>query len=256
MTEYVKVIETVQENYDTRTIRFRMSASARPGQFVMVWCPGMQEIPMSLSSTGEIKSISVKEIGPDTRRLHELKAGDTLAVRGPYGNGYDLSPGKRYLIIGGGIGAASVLPAVEETGADTIIGARSRKDIVLSGRAEKAAANVWYSTDDGSFGFHGNAVQLMKEKMADGRYDCVLGCGPEVMLYFLHKACTEFGIDCQLSLERLMKCGAGVCGCCVIDGLRVCRDGPVFTGRQISSMKDFGVQNRDACGRIVMFKKG
>lgn len=255
MTEYVRVLDVKEENYDTKTISFELPSQARPGQFVMVWCPGMEEIPMSLSSTGRIKSISVKKIGPDTGRLHELKKGDTLSVRGPYGNGYDLAPGKKYLVIGGGIGAASILPAVEETGADTIIGARSHRDIVLSDRAENASENVWYSTDDGSFGFHGNAVQLMREKLKEKEYDCIIGCGPEVMLYFLHKACVELDIDCQLSLERLMKCGAGVCGCCVMDGLRVCRDGPVFTKEQISGMKDFGVRNRDACGRIVNFRK-
>ncbi len=255
MSEYVKIIDAFDENYDTRTIRFELSADARPGQFVMVWCPGMEEIPMSLSGVGKVKSISVKRIGPDTERLHQLKAGDTLCVRGPYGNGYDLSPGRKYLIIGGGIGAASILPAVEATCADTIIGARSEKDLVLRDRAEKVASNVWYSTDDGSFGYHGNAVQLMKEKFSENHYDCIVACGPEIMLYFLHKACVELGVDCQLSLERLMKCGAGICGCCVMDGQRVCKDGPVFTRDQISELNDFGVQNRDHCGRVVKFRK-
>ena len=255
MSDYVKILKATENNYDTKTFEFELDAEAKPGQFVMVWCPGMEEIPMSLSSTGKIKSISVKRIGPDTERLHQLKVGDVIGVRGPYGNGYDLTPGREYLIIGGGIGTASIMPAVEATGADTIIGARSERDIVLRDRAEKATKNVWYSTDDGSFGFHGNAVQLMKEKYAEKKYDCVVACGPEVMLYFLYKACQELGVECQLSLERHMKCGAGVCGCCVMDGQRVCKDGPVFTSAQIAEMKDFGVQKRDECGRIVKFRK-
>lgn len=75
------------------------------------------------------------------------------------------------------------------------------------------------------------------------------------MLKFLYKACEEAGIPCQLSLERYMKCGAGVCGCCVIDGLRVCRDGPVFDSSQIPLLKEFGTVRRDACGRVMGKKR-
>ncbi|MCQ2069595.1 MAG: dihydroorotate dehydrogenase electron transfer subunit [archaeon] len=255
MSEYVKIISVKEEAYDTKTFEFEMEAEARPGQFVMIWCPGMEEIPMSLSKTVGNKAITVKRIGPDTERIHQFKVGDTLRVRGPYGNGYTFEEGKEYLIIGGGVGAASIMPAVEQSGADTIIGARSDRDLILKDRAEAASKNVWYSTDDGSFGFHGNAVQLMKEKYALKKYDCVVACGPEGMLFFLYKACQELGVDCQLSLERHMKCGAGVCGCCVMDKQRVCKDGPVFTAAQIAQMKDFGVCKRDDCGRVVNFRK-
>ena len=251
MTEFVKVVSTKVENYDTKTIEFEMQADARPGQFVMVWVPGAEEIPMSLSGTGKTKSITVKAIGPSTKRFHEIEKGDTMRVRGPYGNGYSLEKGKKYLIIGGGVGTASIYPAVEETGADTIIGARSDKDVIFLEKAQKAASNVWISTDDGSMGFHGNAVQLMREKLKDNTYDCVIACGPPIMLKFLYLACVELGQKCQLSLERHMKCGSGACGCCVIDGLRVCKDGPVFTGEQVAKMPEFGTVRRDECGRII-----
>lgn len=255
MTDFVKIIGVNDECYDTKTFEFRMDAKAYPGQFVMVWVPGMEEIPMSLSKTGRIKSITVKKIGPDTERLHQLTIGDTLRVRGPYGNGYHIERNKDYLVVGGGVGAASILPAVKESRGDVIIGARTKDDIILADRAMKYADEIWFSTDDGSFGFHGNAVQLMKEKCAQKEYDCILACGPEVMLFFLHKACTELGIPCQLSLERHMKCGAGVCGCCVMDGLCVCKDGPVFTGEQISGMDDFGNAKRDTSGRKVNLRR-
>ena len=99
----------------------------------------------------------------------------------------------------------------------------------------------------------GDATRIVAEE--GEQYDCVVACGPEVMLFFLYKACQELGVECQLSLERHMKCGAGVCGCCVMDGQRVCKDGPVFTSAQIAEMKDFGVQKRDECGRVVKFRK-
>ena len=222
----------------------------------MVWVPGIDEIPMSLSKTsGPEKRITVKAIGDATRAIHMLKEGNPLRIRGPFGNGFDLSPERgELLIIGGGVGTAAVMPAVHATGMDCIIAARSDRDVILSEEAA-SSSDVSVATDDGSRGFHGNAVQLMKQMASAKHYDCVVACGPEVMLWFTYKACEELGIDCQLSLERYMKCGAGVCGCCVMDDARVCRDGPVFTASQISRLSEFGTSRRDECGRIVRFRK-
>ncbi|MBR2254411.1 MAG: dihydroorotate dehydrogenase electron transfer subunit [Candidatus Methanomethylophilaceae archaeon] len=254
MSETVVIKRVVDEAYDTKSFFFDLDADVRPGQFLMVWIPGCDEIPMSVSSVdGREKSITVKAIGPATRRLHEFEAGDRLGIRGPFGNGFDLSSGN-VLIVGGGVGTAAVMPAVAATGADVIIAARSDRDVILKEVAERHSKNVWIATDDGSMGFHGNAVQLMREKVSQHDYDCVIACGPEVMLYFTYKACEELGLDCQLSLERYMKCGAGVCGCCVMDDQRICRDGPVFRREQIARLSDFGRGRRDACGRFVSFR--
>ena len=254
MTDVVTIKEVVQECYDTKTFRFDWDVAARPGQFIMVWIPGVDEIPMSISGIDGIeKSITVKAIGEATRAIHGFKAGDRLRIRGPYGNGYDLTRGE-LLIIGGGVGTAAVMPAVTATGADTIIAARTHNDVIMDGVAEKHAANLWIATDDGSRGFHGNAVQLMREKVAEKHYDCVIACGPEVMLWFTYQACKELGLDCQLSLERYMKCGAGVCGCCVMDDSRVCRDGPVFDMEKLGKLTEFGASKRDECGRTVKFR--
>ena len=254
MTDVVRIIDVVDECYDTKTFVFEWDAEVRPGQFVMVWVPGVDEIPMSVSGMdGNRKSITVKAIGEATRAIHQLKAGDRLRIRGPFGNGFDLGCGEM-LIIGGGVGTAAIMPAVKATGADTIIAARSDRDVIMDSVASGSAANLWIATDDGSRGFHGNAVQLMRERIAEKHYDCILACGPEVMLWFTYKACKELGVDCQLSLERYMKCGAGVCGCCVMDDSRVCRDGPVFTRDQLSKLTEFGKSKRDACGRIVSFR--
>lgn len=254
MSDVVTIKSVIDEAYDTKTFVFDWSAEAKPGQFIMIWIPGMDEIPMSISGITETtKSITVKAIGEATRKLHEMVPGDRLRIRGPYGNGFNLDCGEK-LIIGGGVGTAAVMPAIVATGADTIIAARSDKDVIMDEVASSNSDNVWIATDDGSRGFHGNAVQLMKEKVAEKHYDCVLACGPEVMLYFTYKACQELGLKCQLSLERYMKCGAGVCGCCVMDDSRICRDGPVFNEEQISKLTEFGVSKRDECGRIVKFR--
>ncbi len=254
MSDVVRIIEVVDECYDTKTFRFKWDAEARPGQFIMIWIPGVDEIPMSISGIdGDVKSITVKAIGDATKALHGMEVGDDLRIRGPYGNGFDLTRGE-ILIIGGGVGTAAVMPAVVSTGADTIIAARSDKDVILEDIAKKASPNVWVATDDGSKGFHGNAVQLMKDRVAEKKYDCVVACGPEVMLWFTYQACKELGLECQLSLERYMKCGAGVCGCCVMDDSRVCRDGPVFDTEKLGMLTEFGNSKRDECGRLVKFR--
>lgn len=255
MSDVVRIKRVVQECYDTKSFVFDWDAPANPGQFVMVWVPGIDEIPMSLSLTEwKEKRITVKAIGEATRRLHELKEGDPLRIRGPYGNGFDLSSVHgEMLIIGGGVGTAAVLPAIRATRMDAIIAARSSRDIILSDEARESSKHLEIATDDGSLGFHGNAVQLMRRMFEEKRYDCVVACGPPVMLKFTYEACVELGADCQLSLERYMKCGAGVCGCCVMDDRRVCRDGPVFSREQISGLSEFGVSRRDECGRLIRF---
>jgi dihydroorotate dehydrogenase electron transfer subunit len=110
---------------------------------------------------------------------------------------------------------------------------------------------VMVSTDDGSKGFHGTVVALVDEMLTKRSYDQVIACGPEKMLYYLLQTCMKHGVECQMSLERFMKCGSGLCGSCAIDGKRVCADGPVFFGREINEMLEFSRSKRDEAGRII-----
>jgi len=251
MSDVVTITSIRTESRDTKTIEFQWDKDIKAGQFVMVWMPGVDEVPMSVSSTGEKKSITVKAIGEATNALHILKKGDRIGIRGPYGNGFTVKKKKEILVVAGGVGIASLMPLIRGTGADTVIGARNADEVIMEEEAKKYSKNVWVSTDDGSYGFKGNAVQLMKEKMKLKRYDVVMACGPEVMLYHLHKACADLGVKCQLSLERFMKCGAGLCGSCVMDGMRVCEDGPVFDTEQISKLKELGRIKLDPSGTKV-----
>jgi dihydroorotate dehydrogenase electron transfer subunit len=254
LSEYVRVSDRREEGRRITTLRFPFSKKVSPGQFIMVWIPGMDEIPMSVSFIGGTAGITVKEVGEATRALSSLQRGDGIGVRGPYGNGWRLPPG-RVLCVGGGVGMAPIATAVEAIGdrgrVDVAIGARDIGEIIFEARARSFSGDVRVATDDGSYGHKGTAVSLADEMMREKRYDMVLGCGPEVMNYYLQKACRENGVPCQLSLERLMKCGAGLCGSCVIDGMRVCTDGPVFSGDEVMRMSEFGRWKRDDTGRRV-----
>ena len=239
---------------DICSISFNWDIAVGPGQFVMVWAPGMEEIPLSLSSVGDVKSVTFRIVGRDTEALRKKGIGDSLSIRGPYGNGYRTDGSRRVLVVGGGIGIAPILPLMAD-GFDTALAARNAGELDFALPAiGKAAGKTWISTDDGSRGFCGNAVQLVQEILKEQEYDEILACGPEVMLFFLHKFCVDNGMKCQMSLERHMKCGAGLCGSCMIDDKRVCADGPVFTCDEISGMKDFGHSKRDPCGTRVLFR--
>ena len=255
MNEAIVKINSIEDtNAYSKTIRFDWNVFARPGPFIMVWAPGMEEIPLSLSSVDEEKSITFKIVGRDTEFLSKLKEGDRIRVRGPYGNGYDLSA-ERILVVGGGIGIAPITPVLKERRVDAIFAARDAAEVSYADPiGKKYCDNHWICTDDGSMGEHCNAVEMVKKVLTEHEYDQIIACGPEVMLYFLLKFCNEEGIECQMSLERYMKCACGVCGACMIDELRVCADGPVFTSEQISKLKDFGTGRRDACGTFVSFR--
>ncbi|HOI57916.1 MULTISPECIES: dihydroorotate dehydrogenase electron transfer subunit [unclassified Methanoculleus] len=241
----VTITEIVEETPSIRTFVFDREIAARPGQFVMVWVPGVDEIPMALSSPS---SITVLEVGDATAALCAMHEGDRIGIRGPYGNGFTVSG--RTLAIGGGVGASPLLPLVTAGQVDTfLLGARTASELLFADRIREAAT-LMIATDDGTAGHHGFVTQLISRvDLTDFAHICV--CGPEVMMAAVlavldREGCAERG---QFSLHRYMKCGVGVCGSCCTDphGLRVCRDGPVFSGDVLLD-SEFGHYMRDASG--------
>lgn len=258
MSDIVMIKENKKLNENTRKITFEWGTEARPGQFIMVWAPGMDEIPISLSGIKHNKEITFKTIGDDTDFLGEMHEGERLQVRGPYGNGYRLDPNdkKKILVVGGGIGMAPLIPVMKSRSVDVVVAARTSDEIECYIPAVKNfAMRYWVSTDDGSMGFKGNAVDLVKQLVKEENYDEVIACGPEVMLFFLHRFLNKVHIEHQMSLERYMKCGCGICGSCMIDDRRVCKDGPIFDNYEIDKLKEFGTSKRDIDGSPVLFGK-
>jgi NAD(P)H-flavin reductase len=112
-------------------------------------------------------------------------------------------------------------------------------------------------TDDGSAGYRGLASQLahslIMERKESGQemFKGLAACGPEPMMLTLLELAGLHGLRCQFSLERFMKCGVGICDSCTMDGLQICRDGPVFDGAALSEMGEFGRFVRDLSGRKI-----
>jgi len=237
------------------TLRFPFAPVVKPGQFVMVWVPGDDEIPMSLSylNEGGLKGFTVKAVGPTTRHLAELKEGASIGIRGPYGNGFKPGPG-RVLVVAGGSGAAMLAPAAESVsmkhGKVTVaLGATSSDELLFKKRFKKAAGQgLHISTDDGSEGTRGYVTELAAQLMAKNKFDAVWTCGPEVMMRELLKVARNVDLPVYASIERVMKCAIDLCDSCALGPYHVCSDGPVFTGEALSQVEDFGRFKRDNSG--------
>ncbi len=246
----VKITGITDENPYVKTLFLDWKGEAKPGQFVMVWIPGVDEKPFTLSHTGKRAAITVEEKGKYTKALFGLKEGGMIGVRGPYGNPF--VPKANACVVAGGLGLAALAPLIEALKAHgkeprVIIGARTRERLIFNERFGNAA----FATDDGSFGRKGFVTDLLEEALAKGKFSVVYTCGPEAMMKRVFEMCERRGIEVQASLERYMKCGLGVCGQCEADGMRVCRDGPVFASGKLRNMSDFGKFARLKTGEKV-----
>ena len=250
-----KIIEIKNENSIIKTIKFKHSIKIIPGQFYMIWIPGVDEIPMSVSYIDkDIKGITFKKIGDSTKILFNLKKGDKLGVRGPYGKGFKLK-GKKVLFVGGGTGIAMLTPLIEEAinkkiKSTVIIGSKTKNELFFEERIKETGAELFISTDDGTYGSKGFTTDIAEYIIKRNKFDLVLTCGPELMMKKLMDI--SKGIEFQTSLERFMKCGFGLCGqCCIGEGIRVCTEGPIFDNKTLKKIKDFGVFKRDASGKKI-----
>ncbi len=252
--QVVPLLEVVPENHHTTTYRFRADFGGAAGQFIMVWIPHHDELPMALSYLGPVKGITVHAYGESTKALATFGPGGRIGVRGPYGNTFRLE-GEKVLAVAGGTGMASVIAAIEafaQQGAEvtTAVGARTAEELLFVDRAA-ASGEVHVSTDDGTRGFHGFVPALADRLLEKHKFDQILTCGPERMMKLVVDSARLRGIKVQASLERYMKCGIGICDACAFDDRLVCVDGPVFTGAQLGTSGDFGAFRRTKDGRRV-----
>lgn len=228
------------------TLFFDKEIGTIPGQFGMFWLPDVGQRPMSFSRSD---AITVRVVGPFSRALASLEPGDVVSMEGPYGNGFTLSGG-RVLLIGGGFGIAPLrflAQRCHEMGArvTTMLGFRCQDDLFFEDEMS-SYGDVWVATEDGSCGYAGLVSCLFDE--IGYEFDQAYCCGPEPMMKAVLDHYRE-RVPLQLLLERYMKCGMGLCGSCEMDGLLVCKDGPVFTTDQLGP--SFGTYKRDKTGRLV-----
>ncbi|MGB9134014.1 MAG: dihydroorotate dehydrogenase electron transfer subunit [Candidatus Bathyarchaeia archaeon] len=260
----VKIQRVVKESPSVKTFSFadKLCAKGKPGQFLMVWLPRFDEIPMSISSTSpkDSASITVAEVGEATRLLHQKGKGDVIGIRGPFGNSFQLVKGKA-LIVGGGTGIAPLFflaSRLLESKAHVtfLLGAKTRNELLFLPRIEErlsGTSNVAIAaTEDGSYGYEGVVTELAEKTLSEDKFDMIYTCGKEAMLSKVFILAEKNKTPMQASLERLMRCAIGLCGSCTIGKYRTCTDGPIFASKQLREVKDeFGRCRRDLDGRRI-----
>ncbi|MDA3899673.1 MAG: dihydroorotate dehydrogenase electron transfer subunit [Spirochaetes bacterium] len=259
----LEILSVTSENGGHKTFEMKNVFDVSPGQFFMITDYENGEKPFSVSRiTPDRIFFTVKEVGSFTTKLFEMSAGDSVYVRGPYGNGFncELLAGKRLLFLGGGCGTgplrslAEFLPA--ETEITFINGARSKDDLLFKDGLAVPLSDFCCATDDGSAGTVGNVVDVCKNSVDLNSYDYIVTSGPEPMLCAVRDYISSFSVPAFYLIERYMKCAVGICGQCSVDpvGVRVCVEGPVFTGEMLNRLSEFGVYKRDASGTKHYFK--
>ena len=254
----IKIEKIVNEAKNFKTFIFRHKLNAKPGQFIMLWLPRIDEKPFSISYQDKERfAITIMKVGPFTEKLFKLKEGDQVGIRGPYGNTFSLEK-KKVVLVGGGCGTAPMgflADELKKAGANPtfIIGAKSKEYLIYLDRMKKSKIKTIVATDDGSYGEKGFTTDLLKKSLEKSRIEKVYACGPEVMLKPVVEMCAKYAVPCEISMERYMKCGFGICGQCCVDnlGIRVCKEGPVFSGKIIRKMEEFGKHKRTASGKKV-----
>ena len=242
--------------YDMRIEAPRIAEDAVPGQFVSLYSgDGARLLPRPISlcgvnrERGELRLV-YRIAGAGTKEFSGLKAGDSIGVLGPLGNGFPLKAGRRALLIGGGIGVPPMLElakalheANEAEGAGLVQSVMGYRDSQMFLKDEFTAYGpVYAATEDGSAGTPGNVLDAVRANGLTG--DIIYACGPTPMLWALKAYAAEQGIECWLSLEEKMACGVGACLACVcqskdidehsqVHNKRICKDGPVFLAEEI-----------------------
>lgn len=261
------ITDSIEElTYDTNLYRLKFKSGGfggsendyKPGQFVQVSVLGAGEAPISICSSPTEKGyfeLCVRNAGLVTGALHNLKNGDELGIRGPYGNFFPIEElrNKDLVFIGGGIGLAPLRSAIKYVMdnrtdyGDVIIlyGARTKEDIVFANELDEwgrgKGVKVYTTIDEPQEGWTGHVgvVTTLLDKIKSAFKYKAFVCGPPIMIHFTIKGLLNAGWaqeDIITTLERHMKCGVGKCGHCYLGGKYVCIDGPVFSYLQIDAL--------------------
>lgn len=243
------------------TLVFSGTLHSNPGQFANVWIPGLNEKPFSIAKDrdGEIW-FTVCAVGPFSTALCAVELGKKVGIRGPYGKGFSIRPSNNSVVlVGGGYGMAplhNVGTAHQDVGNHVIAitGARSKANVLFVEECQESGFETYVTTDDGTLGGKGFTTQVLERLIAEKSIGMVQTCGPEKMMKRVAEICRSKNILCEVSVERYMKCGFGVCGQCVVDGTgeRMCQEGPVTNGNHaLDHFTDFGSYHRGSEGQKV-----
>ncbi len=252
-------VRTETPNIKTFVVKPGEKMAFKTGQFMEVSVPGVGEGPFTPSSNprdaGKLE-FTIMNVGRVTSLLHNMRPGDTVGLRGPYGVGYDLDlyKDREILIVGGGVGLAPLRSLIYSLFNDIKdykkihikYGARTPSDIVYKEEvptwADGGRSDLKLTVDKGDKSWKGHVglvTTILDGLKIDMKNSIAVVCGPPIMMKFVTFKLVEIGFKpdrIYLSMEKNMSCGAGKCGHCRIGNFYACKDGPVF---QYSLIKDY-----------------
>jgi len=261
-----EIISVKQETPDVKTFGLKFVEQAvadsftyRPGQFVELTVFGEGEATFCISNSPASKfgiECSVKKMGKVTQALHELSIGDTVGIRGPYGNGFlvESLKGKNLLFVAGGIGLAplrSLLNYCLDKRSDfediiIVNGARTSKDLVYKDEYpvwEKAKDTKLHLTvdcqEDNWVCMVGVVPKILEQIKPTCNNSVAIVCGPPIMIRYTLPVLLKLGFCAEAiitTLEAKMKCGLGKCGRCNLGPIYICKDGPVFSYARLKEL--------------------
>ncbi|HEX5904826.1 MAG TPA: dihydroorotate dehydrogenase electron transfer subunit [Candidatus Nitrosocosmicus sp.] len=264
----VSIAKVVDETASVKTFTFKdiLSSKAKPGQFLMVWIPRKEEIPLSVmvSDLDGSAAITIRKNGLASTSLFNKKLGDKIGIRGPYGNTFSIKKAtKSVVLIGGGTGLVPLVRLLYkiknlDLRITVIVGARTKSELffldLISDLLKQKSYELLISTEDGTEGKKGYPTDILHDLIIkDYEIDFIYTCGPELMMRKVYDLSLTKSIPFEASIERYMKCGIGLCSSCSINDKLVCVDGTVFNQTQISSLSEFGVYYRNKAGILTKF---
>ncbi len=254
----------------------KIAQKRKAGQFVIIRIKeGGERIPLTIADSDTEKgtvTIIVQGIGKTTMELNSLNAGDSVQdVVGPLGKASHIEKFGTAVSIGGGVGTAIAYPtavALKQAGNETIsiIGGRTKEFVILEDEMKKVCDEVYPTTDDGSYGYHGFVTQKLKDLIDSGKkIDFVLAIGPIPMMKAVAEVTRPYGIQTVVSLNPVMVDGTGMCGGCraIVDNktVFVCVDGPEFDAHKVDfdtlarRNKTYGVFEKEAIDHLCNIDK-
>jgi len=258
-----RVIKITEETPDVKTFRMQTPDGKRPittmpGQLAMISIPEIGEAMFSIANLGDdwVES-SIRRVGMLTEAMHDMRVGDSIGIRGPYGNGFplDVFKGKKLLFIAGGIALAPVASLIryclrnraDYGQIDILYGCRSKEDFVykedlFENWPKEPDTGVYLTIDraqddwDGNVGFVPDYLEQCGFSPEGVK---VILCGPPIMIKLTNQRLKKMGFvgeNVITTLEARMKCGIGKCGRCNIGHKYICKDGPVFSLAELDEL--------------------
>lgn len=237
----IKELNEVNKNVYLIKIFAPTLENIQPGEYISILCEGLTlRRPFSVADfENNTVTVLMKKRGEGTRYLSELKVGEKVEFSAPLGNTFKLE-NKKTLLIGAGIGVAPLIylnKKLTEAGAQTyfVAGFLTKEDIINTFKPD------FVSTDDGSNGNKGSICDYLEKIIAEFKPEKIVSCAPHPVLKIVSEVAQKHNLECEVCMEKVMACGIGVCRGCVIKVKKddaiinktVCKDGPVFAGKEV-----------------------